>query len=467
MTNLDDLYRARRGEQNEQRENFLSAATGLLLSQNPLAARAFLSLYGEDEALPAGDGAQLHVSSQEPIYNTRSGAMAGIADLYITWRRTSGERRVLVVEAKVDDQLKRWQPKGYAKALGGGAEAEHNPRVVTLTANPDDQQIWPNGHSTWQAWRGRLQAVQGPLAEALREQLDRWDLGIEQALVRRRMEAHAASSARIASIDSAFRSVVPLLVRGKALRTQVGGLPDDRWDEDWDVGQYLQLPKGRAKGWGLAFDGVGLSLRARADGIAALGWLRPRDDRKQWRTALVSHEKRPWVPEPGTDWLFARLGSWAADDTPLEEVARQAILRCRGALKRSTKLGDWGDAGLWTGAGRLPEGLPGEWSSEWTTARLAEDVRLVDGIHTAADALAGSWVDQTWRLVEGEHKVPCRHVYSRDGSFYEKNGIAQVGVDVDSGDLDRPASCGSGSKGPRGLACVEQCWRRTAGRAGR
>jgi len=45
MATLDDLYRARRGHQNEQVENFLSAATGPLLHQNPAAARAFLGLY--------------------------------------------------------------------------------------------------------------------------------------------------------------------------------------------------------------------------------------------------------------------------------------------------------------------------------------------------------------------------------------------------------------------------------------
>lgn len=420
MATLEHLYDSRCGNQNEQVENFLTAATGLLLNYCPDAARPFALLFGID--IP--EGAVVTVLCQEPLYHRESGNCAGFLDLQLWWS-VAGQRHGLVVEAKVGSALGEEQPQRYQDAVGDEAV------VVALTARRENGQIW-EPHATWQEWRNVLQELEGPLVEALRDHLDDWGYGPSPILRLADVEALAEDTQRIDQLDEEMRQAVLDFLPVHATTDILLTAAEDRfWEADDDAGAWFQVSKTKAHNGGSSFCGLGLSIEHRHDHLLSLGWALPL--RKRLSKMMVAGEAVPWQPSGIGEWLSARLDSWPLDDTPLVEQLRRSVLRARQGLAARHLENVEGEV-LWQAVREPP--LP-ELSHPWTVRELAEALARTEKVRDAAEVLSLRWIEAAHaRAMEGS--VECRDIHKRGKKFYEVSARAQVGVVIDPAETEAP-----------------------------
>lgn len=413
-TTLDDLYRARRGHTNEQVENFLSAATGLLLDVNGVAARAFLQLYGID--VPTG--ARVRASCQEPLYHASSGESAGIPDILLTWPAKGTVRRV-VVEAKVDLKLTREQPDRYA-------EADRAATVVTLTPHASDADLWP-AHSTWSDWHAALGGIDSDLARALRAQIAlRPELASPAPLALADIQRLGAESEVVAAWKQAMQPAVAALVP-KSRRSSLPAFTSEDWQAERDVNSWFELSAYRSRKRGLPIRGLGLRLES---GDGALGVVTSVLVGAARRRRLAASSSLPWCVEAGSDWLDARVGQFPADGTAVAAALLEPVHRARRLLT--------GDVGLWSRVSK-PSALSD--LPRTTGEELEAAIRQTEAVRESAERLGTLWLGAAHSRVE--LCLPCRRIDRSRSQFYvdDKRGAAQVqlyvGVDVEV--PDRPA----------------------------
>lgn len=412
MATLEDLYRARAGDDREQREDFLSAALALVLQHCPEVRGPLLELWGV--TLP--DGADLAVGCQEDLYERKDGTHIGRADLVLRWNE--GGSRTLIVEAKVDAPLTREQPKKYRKALPPDRKRD----VVALTWHDKDAEVW-QPHASWAAVLKVVGEARGSLVEAFASHLRTQGLELSPRLERPDLERHQDALARLDAIDRAFGDLLPQLVpsqhRGELLARSRAGEAEEHlgWEATW--------PRRRKQDGPLAY--TGLSMNADRNDVGGLKfelWLRPR--RQKIRAALIKHG--PWTRDG--EWLGAGLGTFTAEE-PLDDAMVEAAERARRWLTRPSekKL-----AGLWAKRTRAAERSRSELTRPETRLSVGEAAALsrsCAAVSEAAESLQGHWLAAVREELEAAREGCCKRSTSHhDGSFSARNGRGMVHVAV-------------------------------------
>jgi hypothetical protein len=448
MTSLAAIYRSRRGDKNEQVENFLSATTGLIIERIPAAARTFLSLYRIE--LPAD--VRVTVEDQHPLYNHATGESAGIADLHLSWL-DGGRRHQLVVEAKVDDDLTEEQLQRYQDALGKEAH------VVALTATKKNSAIWAS-HITWQDWRAALEGVSDTLAQLLCEHLDSLGLGLQTSLDLTQVHRFTAQSQLLETISESLR---PLVKKMYPQQTGRGVFPGRRSDDDWggddDVGAWCEWKRGRARSKDVSFLGAGLAIRLHREHLHVVASMQPLSARM--RRELRDSKEAAWVPEAGSDWLEISLDTWPADAAPLAKRLQEALLRARHALAARHLDHPKDQKGLWQRV-RGPGAV--QLTGSWTCKDLAEAIQMTRQVRESAAAMERAWVNEARRQVQEVHGVECRPVFTHHSSFYFEDGSAQAGVELR---LHKPSKVARAWCWFRSQGATEQCAAALEGRGWR